>query len=209
MTTAVTKDLHLFVLSLPRFRWDCPKRDLPMDGIYFFFEQGEIGSLGAATGDRIVRVGTHRGDGNFPGRIRQHYGHMKSLGGNKNGSVFRRHVGGALLRRLDEADPRLATWVPQGGASDPEVEASVSEWMRQHLSFACVRVDTKEARMRFERRLIALLAQHPLTAPSDGWLGRWAESPIIRRYGIWNTQEVSASPLTTAELIEFRELAQS
>jgi hypothetical protein len=200
-------ELYNLVLGLNRLQWDCLKSDLPSDGIYFFFEKGEQVNLRGRLVERIVRVGTHRGDGNFPGRIRQHYGHMKKLGGNKNGSVFRRHVGGALLRREAEGHPKLITWVPQGGQSDPVVESQVSEWMRQNLSFSCVRVPTKDGRLSLESGLIALLAQQPLSPPSEGWLGRHAVSTTIQTTGLWNTQETSAMPLTTTQLNRLKELA--
>ena len=201
--------LYDLVLSLDHFRWDCLKGDLPSDGIYFFYEEGERVAFRGQSVERIVRVGTHRGDGNFPGRIRQHYGNMKSLGGNKNGSVFRRHVGGALLRRVSPDDPRLLNWVPQGGASNPSVEAQVSEWMRQNLSFSWVRVPTKEDRLSLERGLIGFLAQQPLGPPSAGWLGRHAVSTTIQATGLWNTQETSAMPLTTTQLERLMELANT
>jgi hypothetical protein len=54
--------------------------------------------------ERIVRVGTHREQDNLQRRLRYHYS------GNKNGSVFRKHIGGAILAQADPNDPRLSYW---------------------------------------------------------------------------------------------------
>ena len=43
-----------------------------------------------------------------------------------NGSVFRKNLGGALLRKKDPPDPRLTEWLRQGGESFPELEEEVS-----------------------------------------------------------------------------------
>src|SRR5215213_2216752 len=97
----VISSLYAALIQLPRRDHHTPPRELPPNGIYAFFERGETIPWPGGTTDRIVRVGTHKVDGNFPGRIRAHYGRVRSLGGNKNGSVFRKHLGGALLRQTD------------------------------------------------------------------------------------------------------------
>ena len=56
-----------------------------------------------APAGRIVRVGNHpRSDGTLVRRLRQHYK------GHKNGSVFRKFLGGALMRSEDPSHPCLA-----------------------------------------------------------------------------------------------------
>jgi hypothetical protein len=64
------------------------------------------------------------------------YGHVFSLRGNKNGSVFRKHLGGALMRRMDTSDERIGPWLLQGGPSFPDVEESVSRLLREGCSCA-------------------------------------------------------------------------
>ncbi|MHB8132538.1 MAG: hypothetical protein ACYDEX_26585 [Mobilitalea sp.] len=116
----LTKSLYTILQPLPRFNHETPKRNLPVNGIYIFFERSEtIGTI-----DRIVRVGTHKKDDRFRGRIRQHYGYVNSLKGNKNGSVFRNHLGGALMRKDNPSDPRLKDWLKQDGPTFLEVEDS-------------------------------------------------------------------------------------
>lgn len=71
----------------------------PTRGVYFFFEPGEV----CADGDRfrVVRVGTHAVSRppktTLWQRLALHKGNP--AGGSHRGSVFRRHVGCALLAR--------------------------------------------------------------------------------------------------------------
>ena len=44
-------------------------KDIPLNGIYIMFEEGEF----AHGGKRIVRVGTHTGPNNLRNRIAEHY----------------------------------------------------------------------------------------------------------------------------------------
>ena len=203
LTTAV----HEIAWRLPRHRYEYDRHALPQNGIYLFFERGEQTEVGGAFRDRIVRVGTHREDGRFSTRIRQHYGQVRTLRGNKNGSVFRRHVGGALLRKLDPADARLPEWARQGGQSFVAVEEEVSRRLREEFTFVCFEVPGRIERLELERGLIALLAQHPVAPPSSAWLGRNAGASEIRETGLWNTQHCRSMPLTPEEFELFRRRA--
>jgi hypothetical protein len=204
---ARVEKLHILLSGLPRCAFQTPKETLPSDGIYFFFERGEYVSLGGRTVDRVVRVGTHREDDRFPARIRQHYGNKHSLGGNKNGSVFRKHLGGALLRREDPGDPRITEWITQGGESYSDVEEAVSRELRSNFTFVWVAVPTREARLSLESGLIALLAQFPAAAPSRSWLGGFAVDSAIRASGLWNTQPLKSPALDRDGLVHLQTLA--
>ena len=208
MSLDLTISLHQLVMGLPRLNHLTPLRSLPSNGIYLFYESDETTELLGSQVDRIVRVGTHRRDGRFPGRIRQHYGRAASLRGNKNSSVFRRHVGGALLRRSNPSDPRLEDWLMRGGPTSEEVEVEVSRVLRSRFTFVCFRVDTPNDRLELESGLIALLAHFPLGSPSTGWLGHSAESPIIRHVGLWNIQHVDSTPLSAEQFQTLRELVE-
>ena len=193
----LTLELYSFQIKRPRYNYLTATRALPRNGIYFFFEKGEKVDQGF---ERIVRVGTHNADERFRGRIRQHYGNRSSLRGNKNASVFRKHVGGALLRRDNPLDYRLKEWLRQGGQSYAEVETRVSECLRSNFTFCCFNVEGKEARLKFEKGIIALLARHPLGRPSAEWLGRHANDARIGRSGLWNTQQLDAEPLNEEQV---------
>jgi hypothetical protein len=184
------------------------KNQLPESGIYLFFEKGELIQIDGKIHDRIVRVGTHIKNGNFPGRIRQHYGNKGDLMGNKNGSVFRKHLGGAIMRKENPDDPRLSEWLKQMGKSYPDIEEKVSRILRENFTFICFSVDTKEERLSLESALISLLVKYPLSKPSDGWLGRFADSPVIRNTGLWNTRETDAIPITIGQLIRIEHLME-
>lgn len=193
---------------LPRYHHTAPRAELPDDGVYVFYERGQTARLDDWTVDRVTRIGTHRADGNFPGRIRQHYGNKTNLSGNKNASVFRKHVGGALLRKQDPHDARIEPWLTQGGKRDLDVEEHVSRVLRSRFTFTCITAPTKEDRMMLERGLIGLLAQHGPTSASPSWLGHHAESRKIQNSGLWNTQHTSADPLTDAELNRLEALVE-
>jgi hypothetical protein len=196
-----TLELYSFQIKRPRFNYLTAVRDLPRNGIYFFFEKGERVDQGV---ERIVRVGTHTADERFRGRIRQHYGSRSALRGNKNASVFRKHVGGALLRRDNPRDERLKEWLKQGGRTFPDIETRVSEILRDNFTFCCFSVEEQEVRLRFERGIIALLAKHPLGRPSAGWLGQYAYDEKIGRSGLWNTQQLDAEPLNEEQVDDLK-----
>lgn len=82
--------LHSFPFELAR---------LPRNGIYVLFEHGEE----CHGGSRIVRVGSHRGEGQLPSRMLQHF-----VAENKDRSIFRKNIGRALLNK--GGDPYLAQW---------------------------------------------------------------------------------------------------
>jgi len=191
-----------------RFNFMTERTVLPRSGIYLFFEKGETIMIDNRVFDRIVRVGTHLKDGNFPGRIRQHYGNKHSLRGNKNGSVFRKHLGGAIIRRENPDDPRLTGWLKQMGPSYEDIEEKVSRTLRNNFTYVCFPVTTKDERLSLEAALISLLAQHPLGKPSPTWLGLWADSPIIRSTGLWNTNETDKIPLNETQLSSIKAYMQ-
>lgn len=201
-----THQLYRHTLLLPRYGFETPRKTLPANGVYLFFEEGETVVIDGQHCNRIVRVGTHVKDGRFRDRIRQHYGAHSSLNGNKNGSVFRKHLGGALMRKVNQEDSRLPEWLRQKGDSDPAMEAQVSQCLRDHFTFVYFTVPDSAERLSLEAGLIALLAQYSLAVPSQEWLGQYAAAPEIRRTGLWNTQHVNDAPLTDAQLSRVDEL---
>ena len=196
----LTRSIHELAAGLPRFDHRASPADLPPNGIYLFFEHGEMVPLGTTDAARIVRVGTHRVDGRFPRRVRYHFH------GDRQTSVFRWHLGAALLARRDQLDPRLSLWRDRTAAGPSDVEALVSHTLYENFAFACVRVESGAERIALERGLIALLAQRPAASPSEEWLGRHALAPSIRESGLWNTQGIRAAPLSPREFDRFSQL---
>lgn len=179
---------------------------LPKRGVYFFREAGEVRPASAES-LRIVRVGTHAVSANSKAtlwaRLRTHLG-TRAGNGNHRASIFRRHIGAALLSR-DNAI--LPTWgqgstAPLGLHQDPNAlereracEKAVSEYIGS-MSVIWIAVPDEpsadSARAVIERNAIALLSNflEPLDPPSEGWLGRCSPRPEIRCSGLWNLNNV-------------------
>ena len=124
-------------------------------------------------------------------RLRQHCGSVGGTrpgGGNHRGSVFRLHVGTALIRRDDWSDDVAGRWGV--GSSAPRavrqqehpLERAVNQHIRR-MPFLWVGIDDEPGpdspRGYIERNAIALLSNNNLPdTPTDSasavWLGRWA-----------------------------------
>jgi hypothetical protein len=194
--------LHRLAADLPRYRFPFDRAAIPPDGIYILFEEGET----AHGTDRIVRIGTHRGDGALPGRLAEHF-----LTENKDRSIFRKNIGRALLAK--DENPLLADWEQDlttrlarerfGVGVDRDglrrVEEQVSEILRGEFSFAVVPVPGRERRLRLETRMIATVNRCNECGPSSGWLGRHSPVERIRKSGLWLVQGLGGEPLTDAE----------
>jgi hypothetical protein len=174
-------------------------RGLPDEGLYFFFEPGEVRADGS---DRVVRVGTHglrKADpGGLTRRLRQHRGTGRGRApgaGNHRASVFRRHLGTALLSAQD--DELLAAWTakrptPERRVDELRVEREVSERVRRMQVLVLpvgTRPDGTSDRGRLESSAIAVLARHDEPA-SAGWLGRFARAEAVRTSSLWNVDHV-------------------
>ncbi|MCL5110512.1 MAG: hypothetical protein M1401_16930 [Chloroflexi bacterium] len=163
--------------------------DWPSQGVYFFFEEGEVRAGGEP---RVVRVGTHAvtagSHTTLWNRLRMH------RSGGHRGSIFRHHVGTALMRRDGLICPswlsKHATAVPK--AAEAHVETAVSRVIGS-MPFLWVRAENPAGptsiRGYLERNAIALLSnqgREPIDPPSDGWLGRCCTNPKVRSSGLWN-----------------------
>jgi hypothetical protein len=190
-------------LGGPRRLRECTGRSgCPPQGLYFFYEDGEDRAEGSG---RVVRVGTHAltttSKATLWGRLRQHRGHLTGSdpgGGDHRASVFRRHVGAALIRRDGRPGDLLDSWLdrrrPPGERAIQEtgIEREVSRHIGA-MPFLWLSVPGRDDRGYLESSSIALLSC--LTGgtgePSASWLGRHAERPEIRASGLWNVQHVS------------------
>jgi hypothetical protein len=184
-----------------RMKW--PKR-----GVYFFFEPGELRADGVTP--RVVRVGTHAlrpSKNTLWGRLSQHRGHWSTGvpgGGNHRGSIFRRHVGAALLAQGAGGDAGQTWSLPSPvtaamRATERELEIAVTRRIGA-MSVLWVPIDDEagpnSARGVIEAGAIALLTNRnrsPFDAASPTWLGRHADRADIRDSGLWNVDHVSAS----------------
>lgn len=184
----------------------------PDRGVYFFFEPGEDRPDGSP---RVVRVGTHALTASSKttlwNRLSQHRGYVGGRwvgGGNHRGSVFRRHVGAALLRRDGGPEDVAATWGKGSSAPEPvrrtehPHEQLVSEVIGA-MPVLWLPVEDLPGpasdRALIEAGTISLLSQQSnpdADPPSDGWLGHCSDRESIRASGLWNVQHVSGPPPT-------------
>ena len=197
------RELHDYCRGLQMHRFPYEVAAIPPDGVYVLFEEGELGHGGG----RITRIGTHRKDGQLPGRLYEHF--VKE---NKDRSIFRKNVGRALLNWA--GDPYLEVWnldtLPSRNREkwaarlDParreQVEAEVTAYIQGRLSFVTLPVADKEARMRLERKLIGTVSLCKACGPSPTWLGNHSPKPKIRKSGLWQIQYLWKETLTALEL---------
>lgn len=172
----------------------------PQRGVYFFREAGEIRTH--TGGPRIVRVGTHAlkagSKTTLWNRLSQHRGVASHGGGNHRGSVFRKIVGAALIRR-DGWD--CSTWGQGSNATkgireaEHPLEQAVSEVIGV-MPFLWLSVDDEPGpdslRGCIERNAIALLSHYreSIDLPSPQWLGSWSDSEKVQQSGLWNSNHV-------------------
>jgi hypothetical protein len=127
-------------------------------------------------------------------------------GGNHRGSIFRLHLGTALIAKQELTGKAVEMWgvgssSPTEHTRDDEypLERGVSEHIRS-MPFLWIRIEDEPGpeslRGTIEDNAVALLSNyntpsHPIDPPSDSWLGRWAANEAIRRSGLWNVNYVS------------------
>ena len=185
------------------------RMDWPERGVYFFFEPGEMRST-SGRGFRVVRVGTHGlkrgGKTKLWKRLSQHQGTQRTSGGNHRGSVFRLHVGTALIGRDSWKEEITDTW-GVGSSAPREVrqgELTLEQAVSQHIRnmpFLYLEIDDEPGpeslRGYIERNAIALLSNYEkgelIDPPSENWLGQWARSDEIKRSSLWNVNHVTES----------------
>ncbi|MBL8880674.1 MAG: hypothetical protein JNG88_16295 [Phycisphaerales bacterium] len=164
-------------------------------GIYLFFEPGENRSR---KGSRVVRVGTHGvsqgSKATLWNRLRTHRGTGDGRGNHRT-SVFRRHVGEALVAR--DASLVVPSWgVGQSSNSalrkqEERLEKAVSEHigaMRVLWLSIGDEPGPRSDRAYIERNAIGLLSRSMggLDRPSPSWLGSHSPTEAIRNSGLWN-----------------------
>lgn len=202
-------------VGAPRRLADCSGKDgWPDQGVYFFHEPGEFREEG--TTPRIVRVGTHRlterSTTTLWTRLRAHRGSLGGRspgGGNHRGSVFRLHIGTALIAR-DDYPEAAETWGkgPTAPRAVRDLEVDLERAVSQYIGsmhVLWIAVPDRADRAAVERGCISLLTnmnREPIDPPSKTWLGHLADRATIRASGLWNVHHVDAQPdLDVLELL--------
>jgi len=177
------------------------RSQLPEQGVYFFFDPTEPTRFSSSQ-PRLVRIGTHGvsagSKATLRDRLRTHLGTSNGFG-NHRSSVFRLHVGEALIRR-DNLRERFPDW-GTGQNSSAEVrekerplEKMVSEIIGNLLvGFVAVSDQSMKtsARSTIERLTIALFTENfqPVEGPTAHWLGLHSQHEIIALTGLWNLRD--------------------
>jgi len=196
---------------------DCDGRmGWPPRGVYFFFEDGETLPDGRP---RVTRVGTHALSAGTKStlwsRLAQHRGVVGGArpgGGSHRGSVFRLHVGQALLARDGDPGGVASTW--SIGSSAPSDVLSIEHPHERRVSayigsmpFLVLGVDDEPSessdRGVIERGAISTLGAAGVSEKSSPeWLGRHSRYEAIRRSGLWNVNHVDEVAVPFIEIFQ-------
>jgi hypothetical protein len=173
--------LHSILSQLPAYTSPLVQ-ELPSDGVYFYYEDGEAIGCENRNLERIVRVGTHRRSKGLARRIIDHYWE------DKDGSVFRKHIGSAMIRRDKKPDVFLRSWTAKNKPYDVTLEAEIDSYIRSGFRFRIVFVENPLDRAFIERNAIRLLSSY--SNSSENWLGRYSPYPEIKNSGLWNVKHI-------------------
>jgi hypothetical protein len=185
------------------------KMNWPHRGVYFFFENGETRSRKKEL--RVARVGTHalkfKSKSTLWGRLRQHRGHT-DFTGNHRGSIFRRHIGTAIIKK-EHMEKDFPQWgIGQSAPrkvrdQEAPMEIKVSHYIGK-MPFLWLAVEDpagpQSQRGYFEKNSIALLSNFgklgsnlAVDPPSANWLGFYCSNQNVRSSGLWNHNHVRES----------------
>jgi len=208
----ICQQLHDLCNSLPRHRFPCDELAIPRNGIYVLFEKGEH----AHGADRIVRVGTHRGENQLRSRLKQHF-----VNENKDRSIFRKNIGRAMLQRAGDTFLEQWNWDLTARKAKErylplldkekqrQIEKKVTEYIRQNFSFVVFGIDNKEERLEWERKIISTVSWCKECGPSSNWLGSYSPKQKIRESGLWLVNGLYKDELSWVELEELEKMAQA
>lgn len=199
--------LHKIFNSMNRHRFPFKKRDIPKNGIYILFEDGEK----AHSMDRIVRVGTHTGTNQLPSRLEQHF-----IKENKDRSIFRKNIGRAILNK--RKDKFLEDWeidrTPHESRKNvnidieklKSIEKEVSAYIQKNFGFVVFRIDDKDKRLEMESKIISTISSCNECTPSDAWLGNYSPKEKICKSGLWLVNELYKKSLDDKDMRYLKEI---
>lgn len=174
----------------------------PKKGVYLFVDYNEFSPVSANI-PKIVRVGTHGVSSGSKtclwDRLKTHQG-LKNGGGSHRSSVFRLHVGNALIKR---DGIQCSTWALGQNASkevrfsEQYLEKMVSEYIGDlGVIFIDINDESSSQSLRafVESNLIAVLStiNYSMDFSSPDWLGYFSNKSEIRGSSLWNINATSA-----------------
>jgi hypothetical protein len=133
---------------------------------------------------------------------------------NKNFSVFRKFLGGALMRKCGPNNPCLRPhpgkghWEKQDApkcSKCESVEKDVDRLLKRKFSFRCVNIQNKHERDRFEKKIIGIISKCGICKPSSRWLGLKSYSDKVKSSGLWNSNHVfGPDQMTPLDLVKLK-----
>lgn len=217
------KWLHEQLEKIPLISFPFKLEQLPENGIYFFYERGEIWGHGRDK-QRIVRIGTCK-SGNFKSRIAEHYllderkmNFDSKQAAPRERSIFRKNIGRALLNKrksgylniweIDFTDRKTREQKAhlRNVRFEKNLERQITKILRENFSFRFIEIENEMGREGLEARLIGTVAQCRLCRSSKNWLG--IHSPInkIRQSGLWLVQHLENDGLTNIDKVKIKEI---
>jgi hypothetical protein len=208
--------------SLPVFAYPFDLKQLPKNGVYFFYEKGENSKHNdGISRPRIVRIGTHK-ENNFRSRISEHFllneSRMKFTKKNPkpaDRSIFRKNIGRALLNKQRDLD-YLKVWeidftsnIKRANYShlrniekEKTIESQITELIRKKFFFRFIPIEGQEKRMGktgVESRLIGTVSSCKFCKPSDSWLGKFSTKLQINTGKLWLSQHLDSVGLIDSD----------
>lgn len=202
----ICNELHLLFNNLERYRFPFNEKDIPLNGIYLLFEEGEL----AHGGDRIVRIGTHTGNNRLRSRLKEHF-----IKENKDRSIFRKNIGRALLNM--RKDSYIGGWeldlttrknkdkyfnlVDQ--AYQSKIENEVTKIIQKKFSFAVLEESDKNNRLLLKSRIVSEVSKCAECKASPNWIGNYSTKEKIGVSGLWQENELYKKGFTQDEFDQF------
>jgi hypothetical protein len=208
----------LEVLPIIKFPFDL--KELPENGIYFFYEKGEDTDHGDGFQSRIVRIGTHK-EGNFRTRIAEHFllnvskMNFSSLDPKPaDRSIFRKNIGRALLsKNKDEylkiwnidftsRDARMDKGYQRDMVKERKIESQITEILREIFCFRFIVLDREMKRIGskgLESKLIGTVANCSVCKHSDNWLGTYSPIPKVHDGKLWLSQYLDTPKISSED----------
>jgi len=198
------EEIHRLFNSMKRYSFPYNPNDIPLNGIYILFQEGEK----AHGKDRIVRIGTHTGKDQLRSRLWQHF-----VNENKDRSIFRKNIGRAILNK--DKNPLLKQWELDLTTKEDkdkylknidmkkqkEIEKQVTKYLQENFTFVVFEVLDKNERLALESKIISTVSSCKDCKASTQWLGNYSPKDKIRESGLWLVNELYKEPLNEKDLI--------
>ena len=205
--SVICNKLHYMFVSKNRHYFPFNESEIPQNGIYVLFEKGEMGH----GTERIVRIGTHTGEGRLLSRIKEHF-----LKENKDRSIFRKNIGRAILSKSNDIFLEQWNWdlttrekknklLPLlDTKKQVQIEKEVTKYIQDNFSFVVFEVPSKYDRLDLESKIISTVSLCQDCEVSTSWLGNSSPVSKIQQSGLWLVQGLYKTPLNMEDLSKIK-----